>query len=102
MASTGEVVTLAVHAVDFTELGLIAPAVITAAFPAPTAHLFAFSFTTSSEVQAAYFFLLALTVGAMVARVTVACATRVGAHIAAVVALGLSEARAVAITLIIH
>lgn len=102
MTSTGEVITLAVHAVDFAEFRLIAPAVVTAAFPAPTAHLFAFSFTAGCEVQAAYFFLLTLTVGAMVAWVTAACATCVGAHTAAVVALGLSEACAVTTTLIIH
>lgn len=77
-------------------------AVVTAAFPTPTAHLLAVSFTTGSENQTVSFVLLALTVGAMVARVTVACATGEGAHMTAVVALGLSEARAVTITLIIH
>lgn len=102
MACAGEVITLAVHAVDFAELRLIAPAVVTAAFPAPTAHLFAFSFTAGSEVQATYFFLLTLTVFAMVAWVTVACAACVGARIATVDAVCLSKARAVAITLIIH
>lgn len=102
MSSAGEVITLAVHAVDFTELRLVAPAVVTAAFPTPTTHLFAFSFPTGREVQAAYFFLLTLTVGAMVAWVTAAYATCIGTRRAAVAALGLSEACTVAITLIIH
>lgn len=102
MASAGEVITLTVHAVDFAEFRLITPAVVTAAFPAPTAHLLAFSFTAGSKVQVVYFFLLALTVGAMVAWVTATCATFVGACIAAVAAVGLSEVGAAAITLIIH
>lgn len=102
MASTGEVITFAVHAIDFAKLWLIAAAVVTAAFPTPTAHLFAFSFTAGGRVRTAYFFLFALAVGAMVAWVTAACATGVGAHITAVVALGLSKACAVTITLIIH
>lgn len=102
MASTGKVVTLAVHAVDFAKLRLVAPTVVTAAFPAPTAHLFSFSFTAGSKVQVAYFIFWTLTIGAMVAWVTVACATSIGACIAAVVTVGLREVRAVAITLIIH
>lgn len=102
MASAGKVITLAVHAVDFAKLRLIAPAVVTAAFPTPTAHLFAFSFTTGSKIQTAYFIFRALAVSAMVAWVTVACPACVGACIAAVVADGLREVCAVAITLIIH
>lgn len=102
MASAGEVITLAVPAIDLAKLWLIAPAVVTAAFPAPAAHLFAFSFTAGSEVHAANFFLLTLTVDAMVALVTVAYSTCVGAYRAAVMTLGLSEVCATAITPIIH
>lgn len=102
MPGAGEIITLAVHAVDFAKLRLITPAVVTAAFPTPTAHLFALSFTAGGEIEAVYFFLPALTADAMVAWVTMARAACVGACIAAVAAVGLSEACAVAITLIIH
>lgn len=75
MSSAGEVITLAEATVDLAKPGLIAQALVTATLASATADLLALSFPADIEVHAASLTLLALALGAQVARLTVASPT---------------------------
>lgn len=60
VSGTGEVVTLAEAAVDFSKLRFVAETLVAAALPSPATDLFAFSFPTGAEVHATSLALLAL------------------------------------------
>lgn len=71
MSGAGEVVTLAVAAVNLAELRLVAETLVAAALSSPAADLLALGFPAGAEVHAAGLALLALAAGAQVARLTV-------------------------------
>lgn len=98
----GEVITLAEGPVDLAELGLVAPALVTATLPSSTTHLPIFGFSTGAEIQAAHISLLALTVSAAKSGLTLAPATGVSARGATAAAFGLSGSRTLTSTLVIH
>lgn len=68
MSGAGEVVALAESSVDLPKLGLVAEALVAAALAAAAADLLALGFPAGAEVHAAGLALLALAVGAQVAR----------------------------------
>lgn len=102
VSGTGEIITLAEGAVDLAELGLVAQALVTAAFSATAAHLLAVCFSTGTEVLVAHLTLLALAAGSQIPRLTAAHPTAVGASRVAATAVGLCVIRAAAITAVIH
>lgn len=79
MSGAREVVTLAEAAVDFAKLRLVTQTLVAAALSTPTADLLALSFPADIEVHAAGFALLALALGAQVARLTVTSPTVISA-----------------------
>lgn len=79
MPSAGEVVALAVAAVDLAELRLVAQALVAAALAAPAAQLLALGLPAGTQVHVAGFALLALAASAQVAGFTLARSAVVGA-----------------------
>lgn len=79
MAGAGEIVAFAEAAVDLPKLGLVAQTLVAATLPSSAADLLALCSPAGVQVYGAGLALLALTVGAQVARLTVADATVIGA-----------------------
>lgn len=79
MPRAGEVVALAVAAVDLAELRLVAQTLVAAALSAPAAQLLALGLPAGAQVHVAGFALLALAASAQVARLTLARPAVVGA-----------------------
>ncbi len=75
MSGAGEVITLAVAAVDFAKLRLVAETLVAAALSSPAADLLALGFTAGAEVHAAGLALLAFAAGTQVTRLTVTSPT---------------------------
>lgn len=102
MSGTGKVIALAEGAVDFAKLGLVAKALVTAAFSAAAAHLLALGLTAGTEVLVVDLTLLALAAGTQVAGLTTAHPTAVGAGGVAAATVGICVIRAAAITPVVH
>lgn len=79
MPRTGEVVAFTEASVDLPKLGLVAEALVAAALASSAADLLALGFPARTDVHVAGFTLLALAVGAQIARLAVAGAAVVGA-----------------------
>lgn len=78
MSRAGKIVAFAEAAVDLPKFRLVAQTLVAAAFPSSAADLLALCFPAGIQVYGAGLALLALTVGAQVARLTVTDATSVG------------------------